>query len=53
MGEREGGGREKHDLGVVVYTCNPSTPEAKVGGFQVLGQPELHDPAWREVGIGW
>jgi hypothetical protein len=29
-------------LGVLVYTCNPSTQKAETGRFQVLVQPELH-----------
>lgn len=29
-------------LCMVVYTYNPNTKEAKIGRFQVLGQPSLH-----------
>jgi hypothetical protein len=27
---------------MLVYTCNPSTPESEAGGLQVQGQPMLH-----------
>jgi hypothetical protein len=27
---------------MAVYICNPSIGEAKVGRFQIQGQPELH-----------
>jgi hypothetical protein len=29
-------------LGVVAHAYNSSTWEVEMGGFQVLGQPELH-----------
>jgi hypothetical protein len=37
----------KHNIknqkqGVVVHFCNPSTQDAKAGGFKVQGQPRLH-----------
>lgn len=29
-------------MGIIIYTYNPSTPEAETSVWQVQGQPDLH-----------